>query len=190
MAFIRSYARQGDPLASLYRSGVLVRPAISPVRRGPGVNPTQLTRFFTPSHPRGYLRAQVMAGDPFLGKMFKGIKKAAKKITLKGVVKGVANVAKFAAPLVLPGVGGALAGALLGGGGSQASDQAAPEVLEAPAPAPAVGVDQQAAFRAMLEQWIAEQQAAQLEAERAALAQWQMQQSMSYPMFAPGAWGY
>ena len=86
MAFIRSYARQGDPLgAAFIRAGVLARPRVGP-RRGPGFQITQ-GRFFTPSHPSGYMRAQAMAGDPFLGKFFKGIKKAAKKITLKGVVK-------------------------------------------------------------------------------------------------------
>ena len=62
MAFIRSYARQGDPLgAAFIRAGVLARPRVGP-RRGPGFQITQ-GRFFTPSHPSGYMRAQAMAGD-------------------------------------------------------------------------------------------------------------------------------
>jgi len=188
MAFIRSYARQGDPLGTaVYRAGKLSLGKLSATRRGPGIVPTAGTRFFIPSHPRGYMRAQVFAGDPFLGGFFKGIKKAAKKITLKGVVKGVGSVAKFAAPLLLPGVGGALAGALLGGGGSQAQPAATPEVFEAPAPA---AFDQQAAFRAYLEQWIAEQQALQAAQQAQAVAQWQMMQGLQSPSFAPGAWGF
>jgi hypothetical protein len=187
MAFIRSYARQGDPLGTaFYRAGVLTRGAMNPARRGPGITPTLHTKFFTPSHPSGYLRSQLLAGDPFLGKLFKGIKKAAKKITLKGVVKGVGTVAKFAAPLVLGGGVGALAAGLLGGGGGSAPQEAAPVAYEPAPPA----FDQQAAFRAMLEQWIAEQQAQQAQQEAAALAQWQVMQGFQNPSFAPNAWRF
>jgi len=186
MAFIRSYARQGDPLGSpLYRAGLLVRPKLTNVRRGPGIVPG---RFFTPSHPFGYMRSRAFAGDPFLGKLFKKAGKALKKVTLKGVVKGVASVAKFAAPLILPGVGGALAGALLGGGGGSAAQEAAPVYAE-PA-APASPVMDPAMFRAMLEQYIAEQQAQQAAQEQAMLAQWQYMQAMQSPSFSASPWRF
>jgi hypothetical protein len=177
MAFIRSYKRQGDPLGAMMRAGVLVRPQIGRGRRGPGLGAT---------HPRGYMRSDMLQGDPFLGKMFKGIGKALKKVTLKGAVKAVGSVAKFAAPILLPGVGGALAGALLGGGGGGG---AAPPVAVEAEPA-AAAMDQQAMFRAMLEQWIAEQQAAQEAQQAAAFAQWQAAQQFASPSFAPNAWRF
>jgi hypothetical protein len=158
MAFIRRYAAQGDPYPrTVVRAGRLVRAAAGRPRIGPGVTYGS-QRFVIPSHPGGYRRVDPVLGDPFLGKMFKGIRKAAKKITLKGVAKGIGTVARFAAPLALPGVGGLLAGALFNRGG------ASPEPVEASAPAapePTPQTFDEDALRALFAQWYAEQQAAQ-----------------------------
>lgn len=181
MAFIRSYAAQGDPLPRTHmRAGQLglprgfVRPRVGPGHTYP------VNRFYVPSHPGGYRRTDLLAGDPFLGKMFKGLKKAAKKITLKGVVKGVGKVASFAAPLI-PGVGG-LVGAALAGRGGGGEPQAAPEAT-APAP-PSMDA---ATFRALIEQYIAEQQAIQ---EAQLMAQQQQLQAMQNPFWAGNPWGW
>lgn len=157
MAFIRRYAAQGDPFPrSAMRAGVLLPARGARPRIGPGVTYGS-QRFMIPSHPYGYKRRDMLAGDPFLGKMFRGIKKAAKKITLKGVVKGIGTVAKLAAPIALPGVGGLLAGALLNRGGGSAPEPAYEPA--APEPAPQAAAFDENALRALFAQWYAEQEA-------------------------------
>jgi len=183
MAFIRSYAAQGDPIARTHmRAGriVLPRPFVRP-RVGPGF--THGNRFVIPSHVGGFKRRDGLAGDPFLGKLFKKVGKALKKVTLKGVVKGVANVAKIAAPLVLPGIGGLVAGAFLNRGGPTSEAPPTEPVYEA---APAAQSFDPAMLRAMIEQYMQEQYAAQQLAEMQAIQQYQQMAAMRQPGFYYG----
>lgn len=178
MAFIRSYAAQGDPYPrTLMRAGhLVVRSPLPRPRSGPGPSRRPATvRDYLQTHPDGFLRAQALAGDPFLGKLFKKAGKALKKVTLKGVVKGVGNIVKKVAPIasvLVPGVGGLVAsgiGALAGGGGSEAAPvvEALP-VAEPVAPLEPSLEEQQAMFDTWLQQYVAELRAAE---QRRAYAQ-------------------
>lgn len=171
MAFIRNFAAQGDPYPrSFMRAGhLVVRSPLPRPRSGPvPVMPRRtMLRDYLATHPDGYLRAQALSGDPFLGKMFKKVGKALKKVTLKGVVKGVGKAVSAVAPIasLLPGVGGLAAGAigaLTGGGGrSEAAPVVeAPPVVDPAATAGPTFEDQEAMFQ----QWLAEYVEAQRQA--------------------------
>ena len=126
MAFLRSYAEQGDPWTfGTMRAGQLRgRPiALRPASRTRGIRlrqPTTLRQYLA---QQARARALLMQGDPwkfgsFLKRAFKPITKAAKKWTWKGAAKAAGGLGRLAvqvAPLV-PGLGTAVGGLAKAGG--------------------------------------------------------------------------
>lgn len=138
MAFIRSYAAQGDPfLRSTMRAGQLVgmRQFAPPRGFGKRGSPAASRPGFTPAEfaaLRGTIdpRMRQWAGDPFLGKFLKRAFKPPKFIRKLQPLKAVANVVKKVAPIaasLVPGLGGIAAGLIA----SKVATAAPPPVAQA-----------------------------------------------------------